>query len=164
MSARDDDQRAIDQVLRRRESPGLAVAFARASGEVLRELGWLPTDLSETGAVVWLPPGAFSDVSAAYRTESGGHIDLRIGATSERHVDIVHLLSRVIALAASGCGRMPAEPAGVRRMLVRAMAMSEGVQADEAVLDAYAMSPAVSRPFEALMRVIENARPQKRDI
>ncbi len=27
MSARDDDQRAIDQVLRRRESPELAAAF-----------------------------------------------------------------------------------------------------------------------------------------
>ncbi|KGW22655.1 hypothetical protein [Burkholderia pseudomallei] len=154
MSARDDDQRAIDQVLRRRESPELAAAFARASGEVLRELGWLPTDVSETGAVLWLPPGAFSDVSAAYRPESGGLIDLRIGATSERHVDIVHLLSRLLALAASGCGRLPAESIEVRRLLVRAMAAAEGVPADDAAIDAYAASPAVSRPFEALMGVI----------
>ncbi|KWA45814.1 hypothetical protein WL27_05390 [Burkholderia multivorans] len=164
MSARDDDLRAIDQVRRRRESPELAAAFARASGDALRGLGWTPTGLTETGAVVWLPPGAFSEVSAAYRPESGGLIDLRIDATTERHVDIVHLLSRLLALAASGCGRMPADPADVRRMLVRAVAMAEGVQADEAVFDAYAMSPAVSRPFEALMCVIENARPQRRDI
>lgn len=164
MSARDDDQRAIDQVLRRRESPELAAAFARASGEVLRELGWLPTDLSETGAVVWLPPGAFSDVSAAYRPESGGLIDLRIGATSERHVDIVLLISRLVALAALGRGRLPAESTEVRRLLVHAMAAAEGVPADEAALDSYAASQVVNRPFQALMSIIEDVRAQKQDI
>ncbi|AIV49555.1 hypothetical protein [Burkholderia pseudomallei] len=154
MTARDDDQHAIDQVRRRRESPELAAGFAQASGDVLRALGWRATGLTETGAVVWLPPGAFSDVSAAYRPESGGLLDLRIGARSERHVDIVHLLSRLLALAASGCGRLPDESIEVRRLLVRAMAAAEGVPADDAAIDAYAASPAVSRPFEALMAVI----------
>lgn len=161
MSAFSDDLRAIDQVRRRRASPELAAAFAGAVRELFRELGWW-TDVVESGDFECVPPG-YTDVSAAYRAENGGLIDLRIGATSERHVDIVHLLSRLLALAASGCGRLPAESIEVRRLLVRVMA-ADGVQADDAAIDAYAASPAVSRPFQALMSVIEDVRAQKRGI
>lgn len=156
MSARDDDLRAVDQVLARRQSPELSTAFAGAVRKLFEELGWW-TGLAEAGDLECVPP-EYTDVSATFLAGNGGYIDLRIGATTERHIDIVHLLSRLVALAANGCGRLPPESIEVRRLLARAIAAAEGLPADDATLDVFAALPGFSGAFEALQTLIEDAK------
>ncbi|CAB3753074.1 hypothetical protein [Paraburkholderia solisilvae] len=151
-----DDLRVIDQVHRRRASPELSKAFADAVLKLFQGCGWLasPVALEDFDAI----PPLYDDVSAAFRAASGDYVDLRIGATNERHADIVCLISRVLALTACGCGRLPDSPIETRRLVVDVMARSERLPADAASLDACLSIPAFGCAVDELLAALDEMR------
>jgi hypothetical protein len=151
MSTR-DDQRSVDRVLRRRASPELSAAFAGAVRELFQGFGWW-TDLPIDGDFECVPP-VYDDVRAAFHANGGCFVDLRVGKTSERYVDIAHLVSRLLVLASLGCGRLPDSPIEIRRLVSRAINRSECLPTDDASLDSSLAIPAFARAVDEMMSIL----------
>jgi hypothetical protein len=143
-----DDQRSVDQVLQRRASPELSAAFAGAVRELFQGLGWW-TDLPIDGHFECAPP-VYDDVRAAFHANGGGFVDLRMGKTNERYVDITHLVSRLLALASLGCGQLPDSATDMRRLVSRVIARSECLPTDDVSLDACVAIPAFARAVDQM--------------
>ncbi|WP_175761861.1 hypothetical protein [Burkholderia ambifaria] len=152
-----DDLRVIEQVQRRRESPEMAAAFAGAVRKLFGDLGWWTDLADEAGDFACVPP-VYDDVRAVFHANAGGFVDVRQGATNERHVDIVHLITRALALASHGVGRLPESPSDIRMLVPRVVARSEGLTLTDTEFEAWAAVPPVRRAVEAIMAGLDTSR------
>ena len=151
MSAPADD-RTINDLLARRASPELAAEFAEAVRDCFKLFGWLPIGAGN-GDFAAVPPTR-DDVVAIFHADSGGSVELRVGAT-ELIADGTELVARLASLAAVGCGRLPDSALETRRLLTLAVARFAGLPTDGDSLDKYADHPAMRWPIDELLAGIE---------